>query len=159
MDEKSNNLSETRNELEFLRGWIKGAIEGLNEVDEAIATKILKKCGEICLRSWTRMAGLDKKKYDLDTLISKINQMPECSWRREGNTIYEVVSVGKCICPLLTWGILEQPNPKQCLCCCQNWYKTLFQEVAGVYEEKYELIESIALGGSKCVFRHYLRLT
>ena len=105
------------------------------------------------------MAGLDKKKYDLDTLISKINKMPDCSWRREGNTIYEVVSVGKCICPLLTWGILEQPNPKQCLCRCQNWYKTLFQEVAGVYEEKYELIDSIALGGNKCVFRHYLRLT
>jgi len=159
MDEnKSDCLSETRDELAFLRGWVRAVIDGLSDVDDEIAAIILKKCGEMCLRSWIKMTGLDKEKYDLGTLVSKVNQMPGCSWSREGNAIYEVVSIGKCICPLVTWGVLEHPNPKQCLSCCRNWYKTLFEEVAGVSEEKYELIDSIALGGEKCVFRHHLQL-
>jgi hypothetical protein len=79
--------------------------------------------------------------------------------RREGDTVYEEieeVSPGKCVCPLITWGVIE-PDKRMCRTCCPNWYKTLFRELAGMTLERFELIDSIAMGGKKCVIRHHFK--
>ena len=151
---KPSELGETRDEKAFLRGWVKGLMDGLSEIDEETASKLFRKCGEACLRSWVEMVGWENEKFDLDTLVSKVDAMPDSHWRREGDTVYE--EIAKCVCPLVTWGVIE-PNKKMCMGCCKNWYKTLFRELTGLTEERFELIDSIGLGGDKCVFRHHLK--
>jgi hypothetical protein len=156
-EQEQDSLSEARARVSFLSEWVKGVLEGLNSVEEGKLPNVLAKCGERCMRSWIATAGLDKQCFTLDTLISKFNEMPGIVWKKEGNTIYEELSFGKCICPMVTWGIIE-PNSKLCLGCTRNFHKTLFREVAGLSVEKSELIDSVALGGDKCIFRHHLRL-
>ena len=152
---RPDELSEARDEKAYLHGWLRGVIDGLKNVDDETATKLLKKCGEMCARSWIKMVGLDRKKYDLDSFIAKLNEIPgPSSWKKEGNTIYEEITGGKCVCPLVTWGVIE-PNSRMCLVCCPSWSKTLFRDITGL-SKMFKLVDSVARGGDKCIMYHYI---
>ncbi len=180
---KSDKWSETRNEKTYLNDWLKSAVEGLNNVDDKTAIKLMKKwvnsivtsfddfddetakkllqyCGQMCARSWMKKTGFYNKKYELDTLVTKLNEMiqkmNEGKWAKKGNTIYEEITVGKCICPLVTYGAID-PSSKLCVACDPHWYETLFKDITGL-SERWELIDSIARGGDACILRHHMIL-
>ncbi len=145
-----------RAEEELRDEWIRGVVRGLEELSDGTARKVLKACGESCAKSWVNTYSCNPEFYDVDSWIKLVNEMEPGvrNVEREDNIIVYELKPGKCVCPLVTGGIIK-PSRKLCLACASNFFEYLFGKVAKK-PVKAELVESYATGADKCVFKVHL---
>jgi len=137
---------------EFLRTWITGVVAGLNEVDEEIAKKILKKSGEDCCKIFLEVYGYDLSGRNLDSLIELLDSDPDGGcWKEDGDTVIYEFKPERCECTLVEKKMVKL-SPRLCSACFTNWLAYMFGTVTK-RKVKAELIESLATGASKCAFR------
>jgi predicted hydrocarbon binding protein len=139
---------------EFLRSWIRGVIDGLKEIDEETARRILKRCGENCCKIFLEVYGLDLASHNLDSLVAKLDEGLLTTGTRcvkEGDVIIYEFKPEQCECLLVSEGIVKL-TPRLCSACFTNWLEYMFETVSK-RAVRAELIESLATGASKCAFR------
>jgi len=149
--ELASQLKETGKYEEFLRVWIKSMATSLNQVSKEAAKKILKVCGKNCAKIVAGVYNWDLTSYDLDSLVSIINEHSGGRCEKEKNTLIYEFKPTKCECPLVSEAIIEM-SPIQCSFCFTSWLEHMFGTVTK-RPVKAELIESLATGASKCAFR------
>jgi len=150
----AHDVKEAGRVEEFLRSWIRGVVEGLNEVEEETAKRILRRCGENCLKLFLEIHGLDLASYDLDSLVAKLDEGITTAGNRcerRGDTILYEFKPKRCECPLVSENIVKL-TPRLCSTCFTNWLEYLFGAVSK-RAVKAELIESLATGADKCAFK------
>jgi len=135
------------------RAWIRGVVAGLDEVDEETARKVLKRCGEACARSWLDSYSYDPASHGLDSWIKLVNELDPGvrNVKRENDTVLYELKHGRCVCPLVSENLVDL-TPKLCSACTTNFYGYIFKKAAK-RPVSAELVESLATGSDKCVFR------
>jgi len=135
--------------------WISEVVAGLNEVDEETAKRILKGCGESCVKIWVDFYNYDLASYNLDSWIAELNKADFRDVRRDDDNILYVLKLEQCACPLVSEKIVKS-TPRLCSACFTNWLEYMFGTVAK-RPVRAELVESLATGASKCAFRIWLQ--
>lgn len=136
---------------EFLKTWTRGVAAGLNDVDEETAKRILKRCGETCAKIFLDVYGYDLASHDLDSWIAVQNKDKGARCEKEDDIIIYEFKPERCECTLVEKKMIEL-TPRLCSACFTNWLEYMFGTVTK-RTVKAELIESLATGASKCVFR------
>lgn len=130
-----------------------GIIEGVSKLDEKAKQDIMENCGKVCatvtgnLAVAEELAGLP---ISLEEKLDRLNKSDVwCArWVYDGEYFEAVCS--QCGCPLVTEGVVELTGT-MCLC-SRGWVKTVFETLLWG-EVTVDILESIGLGGEKCVFR------
>ena len=140
---------------EFIEMWIKSVYYGLQTLDDETAKKVLSKCGRDCAKIFLRLYGRDLSKMTLEDWIRIYGEAEGCKCERNGDyIIYEFKPV-KCECLLVEEGLVKL-TPKLCSTCFTNWLEYQLSTVTGK-NVKAELVESLATGSNKCVFKIWLK--
>lgn len=138
---------------QYAIGIMAKALEGVYKLDDKDAEKVLKEMGAACSKQLLVLAGVDKEKDDLDTVLAKVKATgfgPD-TIERQGDTILLTFHAnGKCVCPMVRLGLVKL-NPKQCICSVNMIKRNV--EVGAKKPVECELIESVAYGDENCVIR------
>jgi len=139
---------------EFIKSWIRGIYQGLQTVDDETAKKILSKAGANCAKIYLSVYGRDLSKMTLDEWLKTEVDMGGKVEKKGEYIVYEFTP-SKCECLLVEEGIIPL-TPKLCSSCFTNWLEYQFQTMTG-RKVRAELVESLATGADRCVFRIWLK--
>jgi len=139
---------------EFIKSWIRGVYQGLQTVDDETAKKILSKAGADCAKIYLSVYGRDLSKMTLDEWLKTEVEMGGQVEKKEEYIVY-AFTPSKCECLLVEEGIIPL-TPKLCSSCFTNWLEYQFQTMTG-RKVRAELVESLATGADRCVFRIWLK--
>jgi len=139
---------------EFIKSWIRGIYQGLQTVDDETAKKILSKAGANCAKIYLSVYGRDLSKMTLDEWLKTEVDMGGKVEKKGEYIVYEFTP-SKCECLLVEEGIIPL-TPKLCSSCFTNWLENQFQTMTG-RKVRAELVESLATGADRCVFRIWLK--
>ena len=148
-------LKEADKTEEFLRAWVRNIFEGLSVLSEEKARKVLYRPAIGCSKFYLELVGWDLSKMDLEGWIRSWEGLGVKVTSRPGWSclLYEF-RPGKCECPLVDEGILPLTS-RLCSTCFTNWLKHQVEAVSGQPVEV-ELVESLATGADRCVFRIWI---
>ena len=151
-----SKLDETGKQRFMLRRasvFSNGVLEGVSKLDADEQKEIMEYCGKACA-TITGNLGIAEEIAKLPlSLEEKLDRLNEndiwCGrWIYDGEFFEAVCS--RCGCPLVTEGIIEL-NGTMCQC-SRGWVKTIFESLLQRSVDV-EILDSIGLGGVKCVFR------
>lgn len=136
--------------------YIKKLMEDLvQKVPEGDVNHIMQECGKHCIGDSTiRVAkNLHKESVDLPEFLEKLNEhhIGGGNLHLEGDVV--IGGYDKCYCGSVSKR--KDDIPINYCYCSTGWYKRLFEEI---YDKsiRVEILQSIASGADKCVFRIHI---
>lgn len=148
----THGASEMNQELRhFFTCWFLGWAQGLETLDEASRTQMLRACGKACAASYTLQVFREAKaaSSDLNTFMQELSlRFPDAHYEWDGADTIRV-TYQTCGCDLVRLGLVNTPL----LCECstenlkENFQAALENPVSVVLES------SILRGGAHCILK------
>lgn len=148
----------------FLTNWGDGILQGLCNIDEDAAKKVVHQCAASCVSTWLEHLednhGWDNNSTKLEYFVEKFNEHvkdagPESHVviEDENTVLVEFRAGGKCVCPLIANNVLEG-SPAHCQC-SNRWIEIIFERVTGRPTTS-DLLAGVLRGDNYCSFRAHL---